>query len=50
MVHYNPDVDMKMKSFGATFFYDRMPFLASTTCVGCSIKTVLNLTFQTKIN
>ena len=30
-------------------FYDRMPFLASTTCVGCSIKTVLILTFQTKI-
>ena len=38
-----------MKSFGATFFYDRMPFLASTKCVGCSIKTVLNLIFQTKI-
>ena len=24
--------------FGATFFYDWMSFLASTTCVGCSIK------------
>ena len=46
--YYTPSCAI-MKSFGATFFYDRMPFLASTTCVGCSIKTVLSLTFQTKI-
>ena len=26
-----------MKSIGAAFF-DRMPFLTSTTCVGCNIK------------
>ena len=38
-----------LKSFGATYFYDRMSFLASTTCVGCSIKTVRNLTFDAGI-
>ena len=26
-----------MKSFGAMFFSDRLTFLASTTCVGCSV-------------
>ena len=37
-----------MKSLEQRFFYERMPFLASTTCVGCSIKTGLILTFQAK--
>ena len=36
-LHDTPFPGVLMKSIGATFF-DRMPFLTSTTCVGCNIK------------
>ena len=37
-LHKIPSSGILKKSFGAVFFNDRMPVLASTTCVGCSIK------------
>ena len=36
-LHNIPSSGVLMKSIGAEFF-DRMPFLASNICVGCSIK------------
>ena len=36
--HNTPFPGVLMKSIGAAFCYDRMPFLTSTTCVGCNIK------------
>ena len=37
--HHNiPSSGVLMKSIGAAFF-DQMPFLSSTTCVGCNIKS-----------
>ena len=36
-LHNTPFPGVLMKSIGAAFF-DRMPFLTSTTCVGCNIK------------
>ena len=35
--HNAPFPGVLMKSIGAAF-YNRMPFLTSTTCVGCNIK------------
>ena len=37
------------EEFWSNAFYDWMPFLATTTCMGGSIKMVLNLTFKAKI-
>ena len=36
-LHNTPFPGVLMKSIGTAFF-DRMPFLTSTTCVGCNIK------------
>ena len=36
--HNTPIPGVLMKNIGAAFFYDRMPYLTSTTCVGCNIK------------
>ena len=36
-LHNTPFPGVLMKSIGAAFF-NRMPFLTSTTCVGCNIK------------
>ena len=50
--HNTPFPGLLIKSIGAAF-YDRMPFLTSTTCVGCSIKVyqiVLNKIFWPEIN
>ena len=46
-LHNTPFPGALMKSIGAAFF-DRMPFLTSTTCVGCNIK-VLNIIFWPEI-
>ena len=36
--HNAPFPEVLKKCIGAAFFYDRMPFLTSTTCVECSVK------------
>ena len=41
-LHNTPFPGVLMKSIGAAFF-DRMPFLTSTTCVGCNMCYVFNV-------
>ena len=42
-LHNTPFPGVLMKRIGASFF-DRMPFLTSTTCVGCNMCYVFNVT------
>ena len=41
-LHNTPFPGVLMKSIGAAFF-DRMPFLTPTTCVGCNMCYVFNV-------